>query len=218
MATLLNGTTRLPRPDAVVISHLHLDHVYDLLPLGRALLAGALTAASGLTLPDPLPVSAPIPVLAPRGATALLTALAGLFPLAGVPDLERVVELALPVTESEPDTTVSLPLPRGRVELDLVALRHAPHLRRADPVPRRDPRLLRRHLPHRSARDARPRHRPAARRGDRGRTRPRHPRPPLRRPFDARWLRWCWQEAAAHFTGPVGVARPLDTLEVGRAM
>jgi ribonuclease BN (tRNA processing enzyme) len=52
--------------DAIVISHVHADHCYDLLPVGIRLLR-----------------SRPLPLYLPAGGTAVLAALAGVFPLRG---------------------------------------------------------------------------------------------------------------------------------------
>jgi len=64
VATALSGHVGAAGLDAIVISHLHPDHCYDLLPVGTTLLRHA----------------RPIPLYLPRGGAALLAALGALFP------------------------------------------------------------------------------------------------------------------------------------------
>ena len=51
VVTALSAVVPVRRLDAVVISHLHTDHCYDLLPLGKALLAGLATMPGGRRRP-----------------------------------------------------------------------------------------------------------------------------------------------------------------------
>lgn len=81
--------------DAVVISHLHSDHCYDLLPLGKRLVQERLRA------PDE-PVRT-IRLLVPRGAGATLRSLNDLFPVGGfAPALDRVFDEVFELVEYEP--------------------------------------------------------------------------------------------------------------------
>jgi ribonuclease BN (tRNA processing enzyme) len=64
------------RLDAVFISHQHSDHIYDLLPLGKMLLARRLLRderTGELGINDAV---SPVPLFVPRGALANLAALA----------------------------------------------------------------------------------------------------------------------------------------------
>ncbi|WP_235497984.1 MBL fold metallo-hydrolase [Frankia sp. R43] len=117
-ATALSTITHPDQLDAVVISHLHLDHCYDLLPLGKTLLAGYGQFAELFpTLPSLTRrvERAPVPLYVPAGGRERLTALAALFPVATIPLLDRAFEVAFDVREYAPgdvfeigDTTVSL--------------------------------------------------------------------------------------------------------------
>ncbi|MEV4395296.1 MBL fold metallo-hydrolase [Nonomuraea sp. NPDC049607] len=72
-ATALSGVTRPDDLSGIVISHLHIDHCYDLLPLGRRIPSGQLTAHDT----DVRPLAIPLHV--PAGGRDLLHSLAGLF-------------------------------------------------------------------------------------------------------------------------------------------
>lgn len=91
VATALSAVT--DRPDAVVISHMHLDHCYDLLPLGKTILAPV--AHLGAELRS-------VPLLVPQGATRVLQQLAALFPVRTFPLLDRAFDLAFDVREYRP--------------------------------------------------------------------------------------------------------------------
>lgn len=127
VATMLSGAMDPELLDAVFISHLHADHCYDLLPLGKALLhiraRRALVAAAG----DPhealqaLDRTAPgVPLYVPAGARSVLDRLAALFPVTTYPLLDRAFEIAFDVREYHPGDVVELP--GCRVSLHL--LRH----------------------------------------------------------------------------------------------
>jgi ribonuclease BN (tRNA processing enzyme) len=100
---------------AVVITHLHLDHCYDLLPLGKTLLSrGVRYPRAG----EPPQLSAdidPVPLYVPAGAGRPLRQLAALFPVSTTPVLDRAFDLAFDLREYKPgarfeagDLTVSL--------------------------------------------------------------------------------------------------------------
>lgn len=83
---------------AVLVSHLHLDHCYDLLPIAKTLLAphvayptadrpGALTSRP-----------AAVPCFVPDDGTERLKVLGSLFPVASSPPLDHAFDLALDVT------------------------------------------------------------------------------------------------------------------------
>jgi ribonuclease BN (tRNA processing enzyme) len=91
--------------DAVFISHQHSDHIYDLLPLGKMLLARRLLRderTGELGINDAVN---PVPLFVPRGALANLASLAGLFPVTTHPLLDRSFDLAFDVHEYEPGET-----------------------------------------------------------------------------------------------------------------
>ncbi|MBX6357828.1 MAG: MBL fold metallo-hydrolase [Micromonosporaceae bacterium] len=111
--------------DGVVVSHLHLDHCYDLLPLGKTLLSGwARYPMRFPTLPEsaaPRPLEDPVPLYVPRGSRATLETLAGLFPVATIPILDKAFSLAFDIREYEPGDVFSV----GDCEITMHGLRHA---------------------------------------------------------------------------------------------
>lgn len=108
-------------PDAVAVTHLHSDHVYDLLPLGKLLLRRRIrSAAEGAALE--IDESVPrIPLFVPRGAASVLRSLAALFPVTTYPLLDRAFDVAFDVHEYEPGETVAV----GHLTLRFELLRHA---------------------------------------------------------------------------------------------
>ncbi|SDI14351.1 MBL fold metallo-hydrolase [Nonomuraea jiangxiensis] len=119
ITTALGGVVRPGSLSGIVISHLHLDHCYDLLPLGRRILSDQL--AGSLAAPDAGALGPAIPLYVPVGGRDLLRGLAGLFPLSTVPILDRVFELALDVREYRPDDVLEI----GDCHVGMHALRHA---------------------------------------------------------------------------------------------
>ena len=116
-----------PVLDAVVISHLHSDHCYDLLPLGKALLYRRLREAIGDRAGDPvsaarhLDLSGPrLPLYVPHGGRAVLDRLASLFPVTTMPLLDRVFDLAFDVVEYAADDEIEI----GDARVSLHPLRH----------------------------------------------------------------------------------------------
>jgi ribonuclease BN (tRNA processing enzyme) len=93
--------------DAIVISHLHPDHCYDLLPIGTTLLRASR--------------SAPVPLYGPSGTRRLLHDLAGLFPLRADPGEGTPFHHAFTVQEYRPGDAVHV----GDCTLSLYGLRHA---------------------------------------------------------------------------------------------
>ncbi len=113
--------------DAVVISHFHLDHCYDLLPIGKTLLSRhARYGASFPSLPE-APDAAdaaqltPIPLYVPAGGRSTLQKLAELFPVATIPLLDRAFDLAFDVREYVPGEQFTV----GDCTIGMHALRHA---------------------------------------------------------------------------------------------
>lgn len=126
IATALSGVMRPGELSAVVISHLHLDHCYDLLPIGKTLLTDHFTRGSNGSVMDALGQGAandlrPVPLLVPAGAGATFARLAQLFPVTTAPALDRAFELAYDVREYQPGDTVTV----GDCTISLHLLRHA---------------------------------------------------------------------------------------------
>ncbi|WP_411700279.1 MBL fold metallo-hydrolase [Conyzicola sp.] len=96
------------RLDAVFVSHQHTDHLYDLLPIGKMLLALRLTRdprTLALAVDESV---ARVPLFLPVGALAALRILAALFPVTTHPLLDRAFDLAFDVHEYEPSETVQV--------------------------------------------------------------------------------------------------------------
>ncbi|MDN5914548.1 MAG: MBL fold metallo-hydrolase [Pseudonocardia sp.] len=109
ITTALSAVTPVESLDAVVISHMHADHCYDLLPLGKALLHARAARVLAETTLEPmqaltaLDASAPgVPLYVPVGGRAVLDRLAALFPVATFPLLDRAFDIAFDVREYEP--------------------------------------------------------------------------------------------------------------------
>ena len=128
---VLTALTAVAAPDsldAVVISHLHSDHCYDLLPLGKALLHVRARQALSESAGDPfaalrgLDTDTPgVPLYVPEGGRGVLDRLAALFPVSTFPLLDRAFDIAFDVREYQPGDEVELP--GCRISLHL--LRHA---------------------------------------------------------------------------------------------
>lgn len=81
--------------DAVLISHLHSDHCYDLLPLGKRLVQERLS--------DPGAPHRVVQLLVPAGAGSTLRSLNDLFPVGGfAPALDRVFDEVFELVEYDP--------------------------------------------------------------------------------------------------------------------
>ena len=121
IATALGAVAAPDELAAVIVSHLHLDHCYDLLPLGKSLLAGALRyPRAGAAAQDWADINA-VPLHVPAGSAAVLGRLAALFPVATAPVLDRAFELAFDVREYEPGTRFTV----GDMTVSLHELRHS---------------------------------------------------------------------------------------------
>lgn len=121
VATSLSGIVEPNTLDAVVITHVHLDHCYDLLPIGKSLLtAGLRYPAAGQ--PPQTEVRIPrLPLYVPAGSAALFDRLAALFPVTTAPALDRAFELAFDVHEYAPGESFTV----GDTEIHLELLAHA---------------------------------------------------------------------------------------------
>ncbi|WP_458689559.1 MBL fold metallo-hydrolase [Nocardia tengchongensis] len=124
IATALTADRDPAGLDAVIISHLHIDHCYDLLPLGKILLAPyALAKYPGFEswyadLPDRMPL---IPLYVPAGARPVLETLASALTTESLPILDRVFEAAFDIREYQPDDIVTI----GESTCEFIALPHA---------------------------------------------------------------------------------------------
>jgi ribonuclease BN (tRNA processing enzyme) len=90
------------------VSHLHLDHCYDLLPLGKGLLHQHLAYPSGPVAPELDDAWMPVPLYVPAGSTSVFKTLQGLFPVVSSPALDRAFELAFDLREMTPWEPVDL--------------------------------------------------------------------------------------------------------------
>ena len=89
--------------DAVVITHFHSDHCYDLLPIGKSLLNGLVEVQGGP--PRHTGEFRPVPLYVPSGARELFATWASLFPVTTLPLLDRAFEVAFDVREYTPGTS-----------------------------------------------------------------------------------------------------------------
>ncbi|WP_326836026.1 MBL fold metallo-hydrolase [Amycolatopsis rhabdoformis] len=113
VATALSATCDPTALDGVVISHLHADHCYDLLPIGKSLLSATLEFPGGPTAR--CSSLRRVPLFVPAGATDVFTRWAALFPVTTMPLLDKAFERAFDVREYQPgdrfdvgDTTIGL--------------------------------------------------------------------------------------------------------------
>lgn len=122
-ATALSAVTHVSTLDAIVISHLHSDHCYDLLPLGKTLLAGRIAGDHRFpTLPGAGAVEYPrVPLYIPAGGKAKLDALAAALPVPTSPVLDQSFDLAFDVTEYEPRDALTV----GDCRIEPLPLRHS---------------------------------------------------------------------------------------------
>jgi ribonuclease BN (tRNA processing enzyme) len=118
VATALSAVTDPVALDAVVITHLHADHCYDLLPIGKALISGVLQFPGGPETGDR--ELRPVPLFVPEGARELFTRWAGLFPVTSMPMLDKAFERAFDVCEYQPGDRFEI----GEATIGLHELRH----------------------------------------------------------------------------------------------
>lgn len=129
VATAFSGVAAPGELTAVVISHLHSDHCYDLLPLGKSILQariGAIVAERGGTPFEAGRVlerdgAAGVPLYVPEGGREVLARLAALFPVTTAPVLDRAFEIAFDVREYRPGDHIEL----ADCRISLHPLRHA---------------------------------------------------------------------------------------------
>jgi len=88
--------------DAVFISHLHADHCYDILPLGKAIIAPHVSYPQGDVESELTTAPGRIPLYVPAGALPTLRTLQTLFPVVSTPALDQAIELAFDIREYQP--------------------------------------------------------------------------------------------------------------------
>jgi ribonuclease BN (tRNA processing enzyme) len=121
IATALSAVTAPHELTAVIISHLHLDHCYDLLPVGKSLLSRAFRYPRAGQAPQEWAETDAVPLYVPVGSAAVLGRLAALFPVTTAPVLDRSFDLAFDVREYQPGTRLSV----GGLSVSLPELRHS---------------------------------------------------------------------------------------------
>ena len=121
VATALSAVAAPDELSAVVVSHLHLDHCYDLLPLGKSLLSRALRYPRAGEAPQRWADVDAVPLHVPAGSAAVLERLAALFPVTTAPVLDRTFGLAFDVREYEPGARFTV----GDMTVSLHELRHS---------------------------------------------------------------------------------------------
>lgn len=122
IATALSALGEPDSLDAVIISHLHVDHCHDLLPLGKSLLSAIAhypgTQEDTGQPPTKLPL---LPLYVPSGASPLLLTWASLLTVGSIPLLDQVFDGAFEICEYEPGDTFTI----GDATIELFGLRHA---------------------------------------------------------------------------------------------
>lgn len=122
IATALSALAGPGSLDAVVVSHLHIDHCHDLLPLGKSLLSPLARYPGPGDEADQPPVELPLlPLYVPAGATPALRTWASLMTVNTIPLLDQVFEGAFEVREYHPGETRAV----GDLSLTFHELRHS---------------------------------------------------------------------------------------------
>lgn len=106
--------------DALFVSHMHTDHILDVLAVGKMVLTTRLRRDESGTLQID-PERDPIPLFVPRGARERLVALAALFPVTTHPLLDRAFDVGATIHEYEPGETVQV----GPLSLRFALMHHA---------------------------------------------------------------------------------------------
>lgn len=110
IATALSAIATPDQLDAAIVSHLHLDHCYDLLPIGKSLLAQHLSGDVE-----------PILLYVPEQAADRLKQLSDLFPIPTLPILERAFDTAFDLREYAPKDQFTV----ADLQISLHELRHS---------------------------------------------------------------------------------------------
>jgi ribonuclease BN (tRNA processing enzyme) len=122
IATALGACAQAGSLDAVIISHLHLDHCHDLLPLGKSLLSPLAHYPGAPGGPVDPPAALPLmPLYVPAGASPTLLTWASLMPVATIPLLDQVFDGAFEIREYEPGDAFTI----GDAAIELFGLRHS---------------------------------------------------------------------------------------------
>jgi ribonuclease BN (tRNA processing enzyme) len=109
-AVALSSIAHPSELDAIVVSHLHADHCYDLLTVGKTLISGRLVDPKRFpTLRGIVRAEwPPVPLYVPKGGKARLDILASAFPVPSFPMLDRSFDVAFDVHEYEPGDTFTV--------------------------------------------------------------------------------------------------------------
>lgn len=103
IAVMLTNYVHASQLDAVVISHMHLDHCYDVLPIGKQSMLPPgktwLVDTDGEGEFYGNPAGRRVKLLVPNGARKTLDRLAELFPVKTIPHLNETFELGYEVIE-----------------------------------------------------------------------------------------------------------------------
>lgn len=121
IATALGAVAEPDELSAVIVSHLHLDHCYDLLPLGKSLLSRGVRYPRAGEEPQRWADVRAVPLHVPAGSGALLGKLAALFPVGTAPVLDRAFDLAFGLREYSPGERFTA----GDMTISLHELRHS---------------------------------------------------------------------------------------------
>lgn len=121
VATALGSVTTPDQLSAVIVSHLHLDHCYDLLPLGKSLLSRSVRYPQAGEAPQDWAEIEALPLHVPDGSRQRLQQLAALFPVSTAPVLDRTFDLAFDVREYSPGARFTV----GDMLISLHELRHS---------------------------------------------------------------------------------------------
>lgn len=122
IATALTAAFEPSALDAVIISHLHVDHCYDLLPLGKSLLSPfALAHFPGVSVETKADQDLPrVPLYVPAGALPMLNTWASLMTVDTMPLLDRVFDGGFDVREYRPDDRITI----GDTTIEMIELKH----------------------------------------------------------------------------------------------
>lgn len=121
VATALGAVAAPDELSAVIVTHLHLDHCYDLLPVGKSLLSRGLRYPRDGEAPQDWAEIDAVPLHVPGGSGQRLRQLAALFPVTTAPVLDRAFDLAFDVREYSPGARFTV----GDMRISLHELRHS---------------------------------------------------------------------------------------------
>lgn len=121
IATALGAVAAPDELSAVIVSHVHLDHCYDLLPLGKSLLSRGVRYPRAGEAPQRWADIEAVPLYVPPGSGALLGKLAALFLVSTSPVLDLAFDLAFELNEYSPGARFTV----GDMKVSLHELRHS---------------------------------------------------------------------------------------------